>query len=385
MARDASVGIVVTLAAVIFATGIFTIGEESRLWTKKVTYKLRLSNTNGLNRGSPVTLAGVQVGTVTSIVLPSDPNQRAIDVELSVDTAVQERIREDTTAETKILTLLGGDKFVEITTGSPGKPMLPPGSYIRVPETLGMDQLEAIGANIAQDLTEVTGALSAILTQLQDRSTVIGQALFDPNFGRTSLGNISRSLQSVRTILERMERGEGLAGKILGDKELAESTLSRLEGTLERMEVVSARLADEEGAFMKLTAPGGPLTGMVDNLEASTDNLARITGQMGEGRGVAGRLLEDDEYAEEILENLRQTTRDLRDVVGKINSGEGSVGAFVNDPEMYQDLRDVLRGVKESKLISWMIRRYRKKGQESRIKEMEERRRLQDESEDGDA
>jgi phospholipid/cholesterol/gamma-HCH transport system substrate-binding protein len=385
MARDASVGIVVTLAFVIFAVGIFAIGDQTRLWTSKVSYKLQVRDANGLNHGSPVTLAGVQVGTVTRIELPPDPTIQTIDVEFSVDTAIQGRIRADSTASLKILTMLGGDKFVEITSGSADQPLLPPGSYVRVPDVLDLGQLGEIGANIAEDLGKVTASLSVILAQLQERSTVIGQALFDPNFGRTSLGNIAGSIESIHSILEKVDSGSGLAGHIVSDERFAAEILARVEGTLVRMEVVMARLTEENGAFMRMTAPDGPLSRLADNLDTSTDNLARITGEMGEGRGVAGRLLGDDVYAEEVLDNLRQATRDLRDVVGKINRGEGTAGALINDPEIYQDLRDVLRGVKESKLISWMIRRYRQKGEDARIREMKERRKLMEVTEEGDA
>ena len=91
MARDASVGIVVTLASVIFAAGIFSVGSESRLWTSKVIYKIKLPNSGGLGEGSPVTLAGVQVGTVRRLVLPDDPNEIHIEVELAIDEGARRR------------------------------------------------------------------------------------------------------------------------------------------------------------------------------------------------------------------------------------------------------------------------------------------------------
>jgi phospholipid/cholesterol/gamma-HCH transport system substrate-binding protein len=372
-ARDASVGIVVTLAAVIFATGIFSIGSEQRLWTRKVAYKLQLPNTNGLQVGSPVTLAGVQVGTVTGIELPADPNRLEIDVEFSVDSSVQARIRADSEATLRILSLLAGDKFVEITPGSPMQPLLPPGSYVRVPEALELDKLGELGAGIAEDLKDVMGSLGVILTQLQDPDSVIGQALFDPNFGRQSLFNIREIIESTKTVLEKVESGRGLAGRLLSDDEFAETVLARMEGAMTRMESLLDRLADEDGALMKISAPQGPLFGIIENMEKSASTLTGISEGLESGQGVAGRLLRDDQYAEEVLENLREVTRDLREVVGKLNSGEGAAGAFLNDPAIYEDLRDVLRGVKKSKMISWMIRHYRKKGEKARIKEEEER------------
>lgn len=384
-ARDAAVGIVVTLAAVIFAAGIFSIGGESRLWARKVSYMLRLPNTGGLNVGSPVTLAGVQVGTVTGIELPADPNRFAIDVEFSVDSEVQGRIREDTEASLKILSMLAGDKFLELTPGSPSLPALEPGAYVKVPEALGFEEMQAIGATIAEDLKDVTASLAVVLRQLQDPNTFMGQALFDPNFGKHSLANVRESIESTREVIERIEQGRGLVGRLLSDEEFATEMVVRMEGTMGRMEALLERLGAEDGALMRALDPNGPMSDILANLDTSAAALARVTGDMEEGEGLAGRLFGDDPYAEELLENMRQATRDLRDISGKLNRGEGTAGAFINDPAIYEELRNVLRGVRESRVMSWLIQRYREKGEKARSQEMEEQEKLMREGKEKDA
>lgn len=384
-ARDLSVGIVVALAAVVFAAGIFSIGSESRLWTRKVPYKLRLPNTGGLNVGSPVTLAGVQVGTVTDINLPSDPNRLEIDVDFSVDAAVQKRIREDTTATLKILTMLAGDKYLELTPGSPKEPVLPPGSYVRVPQAVSFDQMQELGANIAEDLKSVTTSLSTILAQIQDRNTFLGQIFFDPDFGKKSLANIRESLQSTRDLLHAVANGKGLASRVINDQKFADDMISKMQDTMDRMDALMVRLGDQQGTLMKAMAPDGPVQGILDNLQSSTASMARITDRIDSGEGIAGRLLKEDRSSGEILDNMRQASRDLRDVMSKINSGEGTAGAFVNDPTMYQDLRDVLRGVRESRMMSWLIRHYQEKGEKARLKELHKKEKSAGSSEEGDA
>src|SRR5262245_36166689 len=150
--RDFTVGGVVLVAVFIFTIGIFSIGSQQRVWVAKVAYRLRVPDANGLQNGSPVRLAGVQVGAVTDINFPEDPNTSGIDVDLAIDHAHQHRIRQDTVANVRILTLLGGEKYVELVPGSPSQPVLPPGSYIEVPETFGMEQLGELSAGLADDL-----------------------------------------------------------------------------------------------------------------------------------------------------------------------------------------------------------------------------------------
>jgi len=369
MARDVSIGIVLTVAAVIIGAAIFSIGSEKRLWSRKITYRLSLPNTNGLQVGAPVRLSGVQVGTVTDIVLPSDPSQVDIEVVFTVDGAAAPRIREDSQATLKVLSVLAGDRFVELSTGSPSAPELAPGSFVKTPQEVTLDELQALGATIADDLLGVTGSLKVILAQLQDRSTVLGQALFDPNFGRETLGGLSRSIQGTERILEEIERGRGLAGRLLTDETLAESVLTRLDSSLGRLDEILTVMAGEQGSLMKALAPGGPVDSIVSNLLASSEALLAVTGKLKEGDGVAVRLLSDTEYADALLADLADATRALKEIAEKLNGGEGSAGAFINDPALYEELQDVIRGVRESKTMSWLIRHYQKKGEKARIKE----------------
>ena len=368
-ARDLTVGVVVVLAAVIFAVGIFSIGSEQRLWSRKVTYLTRLPNTNGLQVGSPVRLVGVQVGTVTDIIFAEDPNRVDIDVVLKVDQAVQRRIRTDSSASLRSLSLLAGDKFVEITPGSPRQPELPPGSYLRVPPGMGLDELQEIGANIADDLGGVTTSLRVILDQMQDRKTLLGQALFDPEFGRETLGNLKEAVIALNQILQKIQKGEGLAGRLVTDDAYADATLDSLQGSLQRIEKALAQITDEKGALLQALGPEGSFTRTLANLQSSSESLLAVANDLKQGRGVAGRLMTDEAFADEFLGNLRKSAEALQAILDKINRGDGTAGAFVNDPNLYQDLLDVLHGVKKSKMMSWFLRHYREEGEKARIKE----------------
>lgn len=371
--RDVSIGIVLTAAAVIFAAAIFSIGSEQRLWTVKVSYRLSLPNTNGLQVGAPVRLSGVQVGTVTDIELPADPSRIDIEVTFTVDQKVASRIREDSQASLKVLSLLAGDRFIDLTTGSPTAPELAPGSIVRTPEEVTLDELQALGASIADDLQGVTGSLKVILEQMQDRNTVLGQALFDPDFGRETLGAMSQSIKRTEHLLAGLESGHGLAGKLLTDDDFAESVMAKLDSSLGRMDTLLERLAGEESALAAALAPGGAVEKIVGNLQATTQTLLDVTERMREGEGVAGKLLNDREYGDELMGNLMDTTRDLKDVLEKLNRGDGSAGAFINDPALYEELQNVLRGVRKSRTASWLIRHYQKKGEKARIKEEEKK------------
>ena len=129
MPREVKVGLLVLVAIAIFVGGIFLIGDRQQLFARKSGYSVRFSQTAGLARGGGVQLNGVNVGQVTNVILPTDVTEQQITIEISVDRRFEERIREDSVARIKTLGLLG-DKYIEITSGSPDAPQIPVGGFI---------------------------------------------------------------------------------------------------------------------------------------------------------------------------------------------------------------------------------------------------------------
>jgi len=372
LSRDLTVGVVVLLAAFIFTIGIFSIGSEQRIWVKKVNYKIRVPEANGLQSGSPVKLAGVQVGTVTSVSFSSDPTITTIEVGLSVDQSHQGRIRQDTVASVNILTLLGGEKYIELTPGSPGSEVLPPGSYIQVPETFGMDQLGELSASLADDLQSISSNVRIILDTIQSQQGLVGKMLLDPNFGQQAFSDLGESARLTRQTLEKINSGEGVVGKFLADQQFARETTESIKTSLDRIEQLLAQATQPGGVVQNAMDPNGQMAAALDNVYQATADLQDFTAELKEGQGILGRLVSDEQYADEVLANIKKISEDLSAITSKINQGEGSLGGLVNDPQLYDDMTDVIRGVKESKMISWLIRHYRKKGEKVRRKEEEQ-------------
>ncbi len=385
--RDLTVGAVVLIAAIIFTIGVFSIGSEQRVWVRKVSYKLRIPGANGLQSGSPVRLAGVQVGTVTSLDFSEDPNVIAIEVVLSVDVSYQHRIRSDTEATLRILTLLGGERYVELTPGTASNPVVPPGSYIHVPPSFGMEELGELSAGLSEDLKSISGNVRIILETVQRQEGVVGRMLLDPNFGSQVFEDIGESASMMRGTIESVHSGRGLAGRLLSDDQFARETTASIRDSLDRLERLMGKLTEEEGVVYQVLDPNGKVAGSLESLNRASGDLQAFAADLRGGGGTLGRLVSDEAYAEEVLGNIKQISKDLADITGKLNAGEGSLGGLINDPSLHQDLKDVVRGVQESKTISWLIRHYRKKGEKERLekeKQLRERPGLEDGSEDGE-
>ena len=149
MQRDsntARVGLTVLAALAALAAFIFMIGEQSALFTPTNGYRTMFPNAAGLVEGNPVQLNGVTVGKVDRILLSEDPDSELLEVRISVERRYAGRLRRDSLARLKTLGLLG-DKYVEITSGSPDAVLLNPGDEIPAALPTDVDELIASGAD----------------------------------------------------------------------------------------------------------------------------------------------------------------------------------------------------------------------------------------------
>ena len=320
MSRNLRVGLVAAVAIALFMAGTFLIGQEQRLWDRTVSYEIRFRRTNGLRRGAPVSLSGVDIGSVRHVSFPEDPDASyiAVDVEV-VDEAVS-RIRTSTVAQIATIGVLG-DKYVELSAGSPTDPALPPGSVIPSEDPFDYEKLLGRGGDIVANVVEATN--------------------------------------SLKNVFGAIDRGEGLLGQMLRDQERAtaivgdlQETVAHLETTTASIERITRDVEAGKGAFGALLRRGEEVDRTLVRLEKAAGSLQEITARVEQADGALPRLLEDEEYAKALLEDLRSAAADLADVAAKTNRGEGSLGRLVNDPGLYENANDFVNSTRSSWLFS---------------------------------
>jgi phospholipid/cholesterol/gamma-HCH transport system substrate-binding protein len=363
-----TVGFTILLAGVVLIVGILAVGKESRLFTRKVAYWTAFPNVSGLSEGSPVQLVGVRVGTVSRVDFSPDLGDRQIRVTILVERSYADRIREGTQALLKSLSYVSQERYIELTPGDPDRPILRPGSRIE-PGLSGLAELTEMGRGIADDVKDITAQLRELLMSLNKGGGILPEMIRNPDFGKESLQGVQDTVTSIQRITGRIEKGEGLAGQLLMNKEYAARQMASLESSLDRLRTVLEKLESGHGAAGELLAEGGKGEKLLDSLLATTSDLKEVTTQIKAGNGLAGRLVQDDAAAKAILSNLQKTTAHLESITAKIDRGEGSVGALINDPEVYEGLRDVVGGIRKSRMGKGVIRHYQKKVNRERTEE----------------
>ena len=356
--RDLAVGGFVALALIVLAVGVMAVGGESRFFSRKVSFRAVFSSVDGVIVGSPVKISGVTVGTVSDIRLPVDPDAQGIEVTFGVDEVYGGRVREGSSATLRFLQYLSGEKYVEVKSGDPALPQLPPGSLL--PTAAGSQFLEK-GEDITENLAAITVSVRQILEPLERGEGLLGEMLRDPNFGKDGLAALRATLENLRDLTGRLQEGRGFAGRLFSDPELAKKAGS-LGQAMEDLSVILDRAREGEGAFGDLLSEDGDARKAVADLRASAGSVRRLAERLESTEGVLGRILNDPVYSEQMAADLRHTMQNLAEITTKINNGQGTLGLLVNDRTLYDGATQVIAGMGDSKFANWLLRRYQKKG-----------------------
>ncbi len=172
---EVKVGISILIAVLILIGMIFSIGD---VYFIRPGYHIKVlfNFANGISMNAPVRLAGIEVGEIDGIRIIYDTKERRTKVELSAWIKKEVRIEEDSRAVINTLGLLG-EKYLEIFPGSSEK-------------------------------------------TLKEGSILVG---VDPISTENMTYEVKELLDSLKTIVGRLERGEGSAGRFLTDDSIYEN------------------------------------------------------------------------------------------------------------------------------------------------------------------
>lgn len=171
-ASDFLIGIVIILAIAVLLALTYKVNKFS---FSKGGYELKLVfiNSSGIEKDAPIRLSGVEAGRVKDVRLIYD--KEGTHVLLTLWFKEGAKVREDSQALVTTLGLMG-EKYVELTAGSPTSPFLPPNSTIvgREPfdTTKFIEKGEKIAENLDSAITDVrkltTGVNDVIMVHRED-------------------------------------------------------------------------------------------------------------------------------------------------------------------------------------------------------------------------
>jgi phospholipid/cholesterol/gamma-HCH transport system substrate-binding protein len=377
--REFKVGLVILIAIAVLMAGVFLIGERNNLFSSKNEYYILFGSVSGLAQGSPVQLNGVDVGTVTEVVLPQNPRLEQIEVWINVDSKYAERIRggpqmpasgglnQPTQARIKTLGLLG-DKFIEISSGATEFPIIPSGGQILAAQPTNVDALIASGEDVMSNVVEISASLSTILARMERGEGLLGELTSNSESGQRLRESVIGTTESMERIATTIESGEGPLPRLLNDRQMAD----RLASSLDRFESLLAQAQTGPGLLPGLLNDPSAKQKLDDTL-ATLNQMARdlqgFTADLETSDALLPRLVNDEEYGRAITGKLNEIVDRLNEISVKVSEGNGTAAKLINDPQIYDAVNDIIIGVNESRVLRWLIRNRQNKGIEKRYEE----------------
>lgn len=292
------VGIVLTIAILILFFTAFFAGKIEDLFIPKADIIIRISDVKGLRNGSPVWIAGIEIGSVKNMKLHE---QYGTLVTISVREDLLNFIKKDSRAIVQTMGLLG-DKYIELTSGTPGTPHLTKGDVIEGRPQLEIKDIVDASAGSIGKITDFVDKLDKFLLKIEKSEGTLGQFINDPSVYR----NLSDSTKRLSLILEEVETSKGTLGMLIRDPAL----YNKIAIATEKIENLTLGISEGKGTLGKLATDNT----LYDNLADTSAQLASIVQSINEMEGIAGTLLKDKELAGE----LKQTVVNLKEVVDEL-------------------------------------------------------------------
>jgi len=280
--RLAGIGAFVIGGMLLFAIGLFLIGNRRMLFVRKFEVNTAFTKVSGLQPGASVKVNGMPAGEVQHILPPGGPGRR-FSIRFTVREDLHPLVRADSVASIQTEGIVGGT-FLEVRAGSSGAAEVPEGGSIpsrepfEVADLLAQmsDTVRLVNDTIASLRGDVETAISQIADTATDANALLNSVSDDivriSESGRRIAGDTQAMLAGVRA-------GRGTIGRLVNDDELYKRVASvarDAEGI-----VKEARQAVQEGreALASLRsdeAPGRMMTELRETIGHARDALANL-------------------------------------------------------------------------------------------------------------
>jgi phospholipid/cholesterol/gamma-HCH transport system substrate-binding protein len=323
---ELKLGVMTIAAVVVAAATIFLVMGGKGFWWQRYSLKALFPNVQGVNSGSPVRVAGKEVGSVVGVDFAGD----RVEVVFEVNRNVQGRITDQSRATIGSVSLLG-EGAIDITMAPRGTP-IPPWGYVPTGKPA------AALSDVTTQASEGIGELTGLIKDVRNGRGSLGKFVTDQDL----YNQLDEFVASAADVTKTIRDGKGSMGRLVNDPKVAMS----LEGSLKNLEEMTRRINAGNGSIGKLLNDET----FSRSLSGATTNLQTLTERLNRGEGTAGKLFTDPA----LFNQLKSLADRLDDLTKGLNAGEGSLGQVLKDKRLYEnmnaavnDVRDLVAAIKK--------------------------------------
>ncbi|GAC1446046.1 MAG: MlaD family protein [Pyrinomonadaceae bacterium] len=346
--RELRLGIFVAAAIVGLIVLLLNASGDFSLFSSKLKLRARFPSAEGIRPGSEVRLAGTRVGKVNTVQI-LDPTETVntpnkVELQLLVDQKIdgrdaRERIRTDSIAQLASPSLLGSDKIINVSPGTPLGQPIGDNALLQTTASGGFDALVSSGSDLSQQLNQLSKQFTDIATRINQGQGTLGRFVNDEAF----YNSLNATVRETQDLLRQIRTGQGSAGKLVNDPAL----YNNLNNLTTQLQAISDDLRKGRGTAGKLLTDEqlyNDLRATTTKLNRSIDEVQVLITDVRQGRGTLGKLATDDAIyndARTAISRFNTTAERIDTLVAGIQRGEGTAGKLVTDEQLYNNVNQL--------------------------------------------
>ena len=306
---------------ILFAIGLFLIGDRKKLFSGSVEIYAEWKDLGGLQNGAIVRVAGMNGGEITGIHLPPSPEQK-FRVKFRILKDFLPILRTDSVATIETDGIVG-NKLVEISSGTPKAPQVAEGGMIQAKEPYEFADLLKQASEVVDEVRKTMDETEDQLQEvLKTATTVVHQS---EKLVNDVTPDAKRIIASTRKIADEVEliatgvrKGEGTAGKLFRDDALYNNARSITEDI--RKTTLNVRELVDDAQKRDIVKDVKDTTTQIKNTSVEIKDMAKRANQMlqefepdkGQGTSLATDLRQTVAFANETMADFSENTEALK-------------------------------------------------------------------------
>ena len=360
------VGLFVLAGLLILGFLILNSSGNFNPFERRLHLKARFESGDGLHPSAEVQLAGVTIGKVDDVRFLSpgeDPNAN-VEATFSVvktlnGNPINDLVRTDSTAQLISNSVLGNDKIINITPGTPTGSSVQENHILESSAAVGINQLTSTGNDLLKQINKLAVPANEILTKANQGQGTLGRVLNDESLYKnldSTVVEAKETMTRLQDTLDKVNKGQGSAGKLLNDPALYDN----LNKTVASLESISADLRAGKGTAGKIVSDDAlynetrsavaELRVSAAKISSIADDFKIISGDLSQGKGSAGKFLRDEQLydnAKDTLARFNSTSAKLEQILTDAQAGKGTIGKLVTDETLYNNINQTASNVNQ--------------------------------------
>lgn len=264
------VGAFVVFGLLLFAVGLFLIGNRRMLFDRTFQAYAEFANISGLQNGAIVRVAGMDAGEVDEIRVPGSPSGR-FRVRMRLRDDLHPLIRVDSVASLQTDGLVG-NKYVQVDAGTDQAAMVQSGGTMqsREPFDIGvmLDRMSKTVDLVTNTIVDVKSGLEKALVSVTETAKVAQDLMTDVGKDvRSIMASTRKATADLNVIVAGLREGRGSVGRLLTDDAFFDSvknTAAEVERTVANLREASLQA---KGAIADFRGDNGPIKGITGDLQ----------------------------------------------------------------------------------------------------------------------